>query len=194
VARNQAGPDAAGDSLQLAVTDQTANLVFGAAKLGGNLAHGQGRRPVHSWEYRGSGRVRIASVPEAKLEDLGSGLVPVTEGWFVVNVRDAEWWFTEAESPSWSRRPASSSSRLQCWKSSSLSGTTRSRHDAPASRTQPGSVDDLDASYARAVEAGGRSVWTPRGTPQPGLRIAFVADPDGNLVQLLSSEEIVEEV
>jgi predicted enzyme related to lactoylglutathione lyase len=56
------------------------------------------------------------------------------------------------------------------------------------------SVDDLDASYARAVEAGGRSVWTPRGTPQPGLRIAFVADPDGNLVQLLSSEEIVEEV
>jgi uncharacterized cupin superfamily protein len=34
-------------------------------------------------------------VPEAKLADLGSGLAPVTEGWFVVNVRDAEWWFTE---------------------------------------------------------------------------------------------------
>ena len=32
---------------------------------------------------------------EARLEDLGSGLTPVTEGWFVVNVRDAEWWFTE---------------------------------------------------------------------------------------------------
>ena len=29
---------------------------------------------------------------EARLEDLGSGLAPVTEGWFVVNVRDAEWW------------------------------------------------------------------------------------------------------
>jgi len=34
-------------------------------------------------------------VPEARLEDSGSGLTPVTEGWFVVNVRDAEWWFTE---------------------------------------------------------------------------------------------------
>src|SRR4030095_6959843 len=33
--------------------------------------------------------------PEAKLEDSGSGLTPVTEGWFVVNVRDAEWWFAE---------------------------------------------------------------------------------------------------
>ena len=29
---------------------------------------------------------------EARLEDSGSGLTPVTEGWFVVNVRDAEWW------------------------------------------------------------------------------------------------------
>jgi catechol 2,3-dioxygenase-like lactoylglutathione lyase family enzyme len=47
-------------------------------------------------------------------------------------------------------------------------------------------VDDLDAAHARAVEAGGRSVWTPRDTPTPGLRIAFVADPDGNLVELVS--------
>jgi lactoylglutathione lyase len=47
-------------------------------------------------------------------------------------------------------------------------------------------VDDLDGTYARAVEAGGRSVWTPRDTPEPGIRIAFVADPDGNLVELLS--------
>jgi uncharacterized cupin superfamily protein len=31
-------------------------------------------------------------VPEAQLEDFGSGLTPVTQGWFVVNVRDAEWW------------------------------------------------------------------------------------------------------
>jgi catechol 2,3-dioxygenase-like lactoylglutathione lyase family enzyme len=28
-------------------------------------------------------------------------------------------------------------------------------------------VDDLDAAHARAVEAGGRSVWTPRDTPDP---------------------------
>jgi uncharacterized cupin superfamily protein len=31
-------------------------------------------------------------MPEAQLEDSGSGLVPAGEGWFVVNVRDAEWW------------------------------------------------------------------------------------------------------
>jgi mannose-6-phosphate isomerase-like protein (cupin superfamily) len=31
----------------------------------------------------------------AQLEDFGSGLTPVTQGWFVVNVRDAEWWFSE---------------------------------------------------------------------------------------------------
>ena len=34
-------------------------------------------------------------MPEARLEDSGSGLTPVTEGWFVVNARDAEWWVTE---------------------------------------------------------------------------------------------------
>ncbi len=31
------------------------------------------------------------SVPEARLEDSGSGLAPAGEGWFVVNVRDASW-------------------------------------------------------------------------------------------------------
>jgi len=34
-------------------------------------------------------------VPEAQLEDSGSGLTPVTDGWFVVNVRDAEWFSAE---------------------------------------------------------------------------------------------------
>ena len=37
----------------------------------------------------------MAIVREAQLEDRGSGHTPVTEGWFVVNVRDAEWWFAE---------------------------------------------------------------------------------------------------
>jgi hypothetical protein len=36
-------------------------------------------------------------VPEARLEDSGSGLAPVTDGWFVVNVRDAEWWTVGGE-------------------------------------------------------------------------------------------------
>jgi uncharacterized cupin superfamily protein len=34
-------------------------------------------------------------MPEAQLEDSGSGLAPVDGGWFVVNVRDAEWWTSE---------------------------------------------------------------------------------------------------
>ena len=33
---------------------------------------------------------------EAQLEGSGSGLAPVSQGWFVVNVRDAEWWFAES--------------------------------------------------------------------------------------------------
>ena len=32
---------------------------------------------------------------EAPLEDNGSGLAPSREGWFVVNVRDAQWLTTE---------------------------------------------------------------------------------------------------
>jgi quercetin dioxygenase-like cupin family protein len=35
-------------------------------------------------------------VAEARLHDQGSGLAPATDGWFVVNVRDAEWWFADS--------------------------------------------------------------------------------------------------
>jgi uncharacterized cupin superfamily protein len=35
-------------------------------------------------------------VDEARLEDTGSGLAPAGEGWFVVNVRDTEWWVSKA--------------------------------------------------------------------------------------------------
>jgi len=34
-------------------------------------------------------------MPEAQLEDSGSGLAPAGEGWFVVNVRDAQWLTSE---------------------------------------------------------------------------------------------------
>jgi catechol 2,3-dioxygenase-like lactoylglutathione lyase family enzyme len=47
-------------------------------------------------------------------------------------------------------------------------------------------VGDLDDAFARAVAAGGRAVWAPRPSPNPGQRIAFVTDPDGNLVELMS--------
>jgi len=35
-------------------------------------------------------------VAEARLADTGSGLAPVTDGWFVVNVRDAEWFYADS--------------------------------------------------------------------------------------------------
>lgn len=35
-------------------------------------------------------------VEEARLEDVGSGLAPVSDGWFVVNLRDAAWLTNEA--------------------------------------------------------------------------------------------------
>jgi hypothetical protein len=53
-------------------------------------------------------------VQEAGLEDVGSGLAPVTGGWFVVNVRDAAWLTNdafgarcvfEADTPVLRRRP-----------------------------------------------------------------------------------------
>lgn len=34
-------------------------------------------------------------MPEAQLEDSGSGLAPASGGWFVVNVRDAQWLTSE---------------------------------------------------------------------------------------------------
>ncbi len=47
-------------------------------------------------------------------------------------------------------------------------------------------VSDLDAAYAEALARGAAPVWDPRQSPEPGVRMAFVADPDGNLVELIS--------
>jgi uncharacterized cupin superfamily protein len=38
-------------------------------------------------------------VPEASLRRTDAGLVPEGEGWFVVNAREARWWFDEAFGP-----------------------------------------------------------------------------------------------
>jgi catechol 2,3-dioxygenase-like lactoylglutathione lyase family enzyme len=46
-------------------------------------------------------------------------------------------------------------------------------------------VDDLDETYARLVAAGAAPVWEPRPSPQAGVRMAFVADADGNLIELM---------
>jgi lactoylglutathione lyase len=46
-------------------------------------------------------------------------------------------------------------------------------------------VTDLDAAYERAVARGARPVMPPCPSPEPGVRMAFVADPEGNLIELL---------
>ena len=38
-------------------------------------------------------------MPEARLDDSGSGLAPASDGWFVVNVRDAQWLTSETSGP-----------------------------------------------------------------------------------------------
>jgi uncharacterized cupin superfamily protein len=45
---------------------------------------------------RRGGRGSLGLKEPATLEDVGSGLAPVSDGWFVVNVRDAAWLTNEA--------------------------------------------------------------------------------------------------
>lgn len=44
---------------------------------------------------------------------------------------------------------------------------------------------DLEGAYARLVAAGASSRMPPGESPEPGVRIAFVADPEGNLIELM---------
>ena len=44
---------------------------------------------------------------------------------------------------------------------------------------------DIDGTYALALEAGASERVSPSASPEPGVRFAFVADPEGNLVELV---------
>jgi lactoylglutathione lyase len=44
---------------------------------------------------------------------------------------------------------------------------------------------DIDEAFATALAAGATAVIEPRPSPEPGVRFAFVADPEGNLVELV---------
>jgi glyoxylase I family protein len=46
---------------------------------------------------------------------------------------------------------------------------------------------DIDAPFARALAAGARAVLEPAPSPEPGVRFAFLADPEGNLVELVET-------
>ncbi len=46
-------------------------------------------------------------------------------------------------------------------------------------------MHDVDATYDRVLALGARPVMSPRPSPEPGVRMAFVADSEGNLVEIL---------
>ncbi|WP_273845547.1 VOC family protein [Rubrobacter calidifluminis] len=47
-------------------------------------------------------------------------------------------------------------------------------------------VSDLDACFEHLISAGARAVWSPRPAPIPGSRMAYVSDPEGNLIELVT--------
>jgi catechol 2,3-dioxygenase-like lactoylglutathione lyase family enzyme len=46
-------------------------------------------------------------------------------------------------------------------------------------------VSDVDEKYRALLAAGAAERMSPRPSPEPGVRMAYVADPEGNLVELL---------
>ena len=46
-------------------------------------------------------------------------------------------------------------------------------------------VPAVDPSYDALIAAGATDRMTPRPSPEPGVRMAYVADPEGNLIELL---------
>jgi lactoylglutathione lyase len=46
-------------------------------------------------------------------------------------------------------------------------------------------VPDVDTTYTELVAAGASDRMSPRPSPEPGVRMAYVADPEGNLIELL---------
>jgi catechol 2,3-dioxygenase-like lactoylglutathione lyase family enzyme len=46
-------------------------------------------------------------------------------------------------------------------------------------------VDDVDTTYDRLITAGASSIMSPAESPVSGVRIAFVADPEGNFIEML---------
>ncbi|MEU6407826.1 VOC family protein [Microbispora sp. NPDC046933] len=49
--------------------------------------------------------------------------------------------------------------------------------------------EDVDAVFLALLEAGATGRMAPQAAPEPGSRMAFVADPEGNLIEILSRGE-----
>ncbi len=46
-------------------------------------------------------------------------------------------------------------------------------------------ASEIDAPFERALAAGARVVLAPGPSPEPGVRFAFLGDPEGNLIELV---------
>jgi glyoxylase I family protein len=46
-------------------------------------------------------------------------------------------------------------------------------------------VPDVDAAFERLIALGAAERMPPQPSPQPGVRMCFVADPEGNLIELI---------
>ena len=50
-------------------------------------------------------------------------------------------------------------------------------------------VASLDEVHGRLLGLGAREVMAPQPSPEPGVRMSFLADPEGNLVELVEREQ-----
>jgi catechol 2,3-dioxygenase-like lactoylglutathione lyase family enzyme len=46
-------------------------------------------------------------------------------------------------------------------------------------------VAGLDKAHGRLLGLGAREVMAPQSSPEPGVRMSFLADPEGNLIELV---------
>lgn len=46
-------------------------------------------------------------------------------------------------------------------------------------------VDDVDRAHRRLLDLGAAERMAPQQSPEPGVRMSFVADPEGNLLELI---------
>jgi lactoylglutathione lyase len=49
-------------------------------------------------------------------------------------------------------------------------------------------VASLGATHSRLIGLGAREIMPPQPSPEPGVRMSFLADPEGNLVELVERE------
>jgi len=57
--------------------------------------------------------------------------------------------------------------------------------DLPAMTGWYAAALDMEVAYDTLLAAGASDRMSPRPSPEPGVRMAYVADPEGNLVELL---------